>query len=171
MASELLVNEDLVDRFAGGMSRAMATRFTRRSFFGKVGRYAAAATVGGSALAVLFPESAYATNGCVNGGGNCSGQDSVNCFCLTGSSTCPSGTCQCGCWQSCDGSGTAGGRVVHSQWCDCCNMTAHQTASCVTGCGNKPKNCFNKTHTGSGTGCNPGFTIRCRKLTCLSSLC
>src|SRR5216684_4027948 len=134
MPNELLEGDALIDRLASGLSRASATQFPRRSFFGKVGRYAIAAAVGGSAL--LWQDSALAnscTHSCSNFGHcwdsacACS-HESADCGCL-GYGNCPSGTCQCGCWLACDG--TCG--TFATQWCDCCHTTTSPSSSCVSG--------------------------------------
>lgn len=155
MQNELLAKDALPDRVAGRISRAMAARFPRRSFFGRVGVYAAAATVGGGALSLLSQEAALA------GGCGCNGYESVSCGCLTGSNSCPSGTCGCGCWAVCGGCGD-----YAKMWCDCCNESYH-SARCVSSCSSDPSNCFTKDYAG---GCAPGYTIRCRYWYCNHSL-
>jgi len=161
MTNEPLADEPMLDHLAGGFSRAMATRFTRRSFFGKVGLYATAAVVGGTASTLLWQEPALAAT-CTDGSASCNGATtSVTCQCLTGLNTCPSGTCECGCWTVCNPSICAFPNAV--AWCDCCNTSRH-SAGCACG---KPKNCFPKEHFCSTCGCNPGFSIRCRKHECV----
>src|SRR6266702_6180836 len=157
MTNDLIAGESVVDRWAREMSRGMANRYPRRSFLGKVGRYAAAAVAGGSASVLLLQEPALAV-GC-----GCGATHSVSCLCLTGSNTCPSGTCQCGCWSACDTSRCPSPHSI--QWCDCCNKSSHGSA-CVASCSNLPKNCFSKEWSG---GCSTGHSIRCRKFSCLNN--
>src|SRR5215471_8152584 len=148
--------ETILDRASTSMTRATASYFPRRSFFGKVGRYTVAAAIGAAAPAILWPDAAYATTGCWdNGGGTCNGQDSVTCGCLTGFNGCPSGTCQCGCWAACDSSRCPFPASV--QFCDCCHPNG------VT----PPTSCFKKEHP-SPTGCGSvgRNIIRCRSFTC-----
>jgi hypothetical protein len=156
MPDDIIAGESVVDRWAREMSEGMATRFPRRSFLGKVGRYATAAVAGGTASVLLLQEPALAI-GC-----GCGATHSVSCHCLTGSNTCPSNTCECGCWIACDTSRCPSPHSI--QWCDCCNQRS-PTSRCVARCSGLPANCFPKEWSG---GCNPGHPIRCRKFSCLN---
>src|SRR5215471_17348082 len=98
------------------LTRWLAERTPRRSFLGKVGRGLVASAVGGTAALSVFSESALASS--------CGYDHSVTCGCLTGHSGCPSGTCECGCWQTCGSRcpcGGSGNNVVN--WCDCCSTS------------------------------------------------
>jgi len=158
--------ETALDRASTLMTRATASYFPRRSFFGKVGRYTVAAAIGIAAPSILWPDAAYATTGCWDGGGaSCNGQNSVTCGCLTGVNTCPSDTCQCGCWAACDSSKCPFPASV--QFCDCCHqngVTPHSSCASAA-CSHKPTNCFRKEHPG-GCGSVGQNVIRCRMYSC-----
>ena len=147
------------------LTRMLASRTPRRSFFGKVGRLSVAAVAGSSIALLLWDEPAFAAT-CADGSGSCGSQNSVSCDCLTGSNLCPSGTCQCGCWVMCDG--LCGTRAT--QWCDCCD-TSGCNKTCVTACGTtKPKCCFPKEWSG-GCGTVNSTIIRCRTHNCTQLAC
>lgn len=137
------------------LTRWLAERTPRRSFFGKTGRSLVAASVGGTLALAVYPESADAAN-C-----GCCCDVSVSCGCLTGNNSCPSGTCECGCWSTC------GPQCGHNTmyWCDCCNLNSDHYA-CISYCSNHPSNCFYKEWSG---GCYTGHAIHCRHYTCSSS--
>jgi hypothetical protein len=176
--NDVLDTEAGIDRLAATVSRALAARFPRRSFFGKVGRYATAAAVGGTASALLWQDSALAgikscgavvCNGvtytspcCWDGKAGCT-DDSVTCECLRGFNSCPTNCCECGCWIARDNSRCS---YPHSiQYCDCCNYN-QLSSSCVSSCSCHNKDCFPKTYAG---GCSPGFAVRCRVYSCLNN--
>jgi hypothetical protein len=158
MPAERVAGDPLIDRLASGASRAMAARLPRRSFLGKVGRFSMAAFAGGAASVLLGQESALA------GACGCCCADSVSCHCLTGHNECPSSTCECGCWNACDNYRCSFPNSTH--WCDCCNTSSGHSARCVSRCSNRPSNCNPIAHTNNAR-CNPGYTIRCRKYTCI----
>ena len=158
MSDLMLEREGSADERVTSWARWLAERSPRRSFLGKAGRGLVASSVGGTAALALFAESAYA------GGCGCYGSESVTCGCLTGANTCPSGTCQCGCWTTCSAFCTG---CNNTNWCDCCNQTAH-SSYCVSSCGTapgRPSNCFSKEWSG---GCSTGHSIRCRYYYCSS---
>lgn len=166
MSANALEERAPIDRLAGRLSASAATRYPRRSFFGKVGRYAIAAAVGGTASALLWQDSALAAPyrncpTCFDGRSSCNcKQNSVQC-----AGSCPSGTCLCGCWLACDG--TCGNFA--SQWCDCCDNTRPSSSGCSAGF---PTNCFQKEHTQpAGCGTLHVTVIRCRRLTCTRNGC
>lgn len=155
MSQSLLESQTAADERVTSTTRWLAERTPRRSFLGKVGRGLVASSVGGAAALSLFAETAYAGN-C-----GCNGNVSVSCGCLTGTNLCPSDTCECGCWQTCN-QVLCPGCLQNVNWCDCCNTSA-KSSDCVPSCESRPKNCFPKEWSG---GCSSGYTIRCRKYRC-----
>src|SRR5216683_741281 len=151
----------LLDRITDRMSRALAARVPRRAFLGKVGRYAAAAAVGGTASTLLWQDSALAACGTPP----CGWGESVSCECLFGISRCPSNTCECGCWNECNP-----GRCPSPQftkWCDCCWTTTPNPCGCIMSCSCRPNNCFTKTWPDGNCGTINVTKVRCRHFTCV----
>jgi hypothetical protein len=138
-----------VDDYVSHVSQALARRTPRRSFLGTMGRLAIAAGAGGAvggAGALLWAEPASAT-ATVCGGAT----HSAYCGCSSSTTSCPSGSCQCGCWAVCNSVCTP----VLTYYCDCC---ATSSCSCTCPCG--PRCCFTKEWSG---GCGSSSSrIRCR---------
>jgi len=177
-------DRDTLDRLTHAMSRRLATRYPRRSFLGRVGRYATAAAVGGTASAMLWQDSAIAklaaaprtctsrtcngtnhTSPCCHDSKAACSSESVTCSCLTGSNLCPSGTCQCGCWTVCDNSRCT--FPNSSMFCDCCETGSPPASSCHSGCSCTVSSCFTKEWSNPpGCGTVGTTVIRCRELFC-----
>lgn len=142
------------------LARGLATKISRRSFFGRLGKGAVVATLGGSGAALLMPEAAWA-HSCPSG---CDCSESVTCATLTGSNSCPSGTCECGCWLVSDCTHCGGSTNCWKWWCDCCGggyCNGGANCRCV---GGHPSCCNHKTHSG---GCgDSSWHIACRKSFC-----
>ena len=145
------------DSFVEKISRRVATRYTRRSLMGQVGRGSVVLAAGGT-VAGLDAASSLAHNPPPQ----CPGL-SIACGNLTGSNQCPGGTCNCGWWRS---SGPCGNTTL---WSDCCgNCHNGNDCSCRdAGGGNlRPSCCNHKQH---GTGCasmNGDIHIKCRAWHC-----
>lgn len=114
-----------IEYLAGGFSRHLAGRISRRSFMGSVGRGAIAATMGTLATPFLIRPALAHTN-------SCQSFCSASCRALTGSNSCPSGSCNCGCWCIRVSSSTCSS--TYREWCDCCG-----------GCGDSDRGCINGT--------------------------
>ncbi len=162
MQSEL-ADSALLDRITDRMSRALAARVPRRTFLGKVGRYTAAAAVGGTASTLLWQDSALAACGTPP----CGYSSSVSCQCLFGSPSgaCPSNTCECGCWVECNHTRCASPHWT--QWCDCCWTSTPNRCDCIGSCSCRPNNCFTKEW-GGGCGTINVTVIRCRTFSCVN---
>jgi hypothetical protein len=148
------------------VSRRLANTISRRSFLGRLGVGAVAATVGNGASALIFTRSAYAhTNPCQSG---CS----ISCGTLTGSNACPAGTCNCGCW--CVRVSTSICQSTLRHFCDCCggdycNAPGHG-CRCIQGSDGltHPSCCLHKLWP-DGCGVQGEWHIACRTLGCLNS--
>jgi hypothetical protein len=147
-------------------TRWIAARSPRRSFLGKVGRAMLVSAAGGVGSAVLWQESAQSVPDCdING-------HSVRCVCLTGSNSCPSGTCECGSWGSCPGEGDltpCSPQITF--WHDCCDLSGC-TSACVDDCGRGTTHkCYYKKPYPGGCGTVNVSVIRCRYYACSSFSC
>lgn len=98
-------------------SRAVANRYPRKTFLGKL----AGATVAFGAGSALYSTDARADHQLPCGCASCGNSVSCSYFGASGSS-CPAGTCACGFWYVCSG---CSGRYKKIE--DCC-------ASCTDGC-------------------------------------
>jgi hypothetical protein len=139
-----------VDDYVSQLSKTLARRTPRRSFLGTMGRLTVAAGAGGAvggAGALLWAEPASAT-ALVCGGAT----HSAYCGCSSSTTSCPSGSCQCGCWAVC----TTVCDPVLTYYCDCC---VSPSCSCTCPCG--PRCCFRKEWSG-GCGTVGSSKIRCR---------
>lgn len=150
------------------ISRSLASRFSRRSFMGRLGKGAVAATLGSAGVALVRPEAALAAS-CPSG---CNCACSVSCEYLPGwgQNSCPTngyGTCACGSWCFSTTQCPSGIR----RWDDCCGIN-YCTKNPGTGCYcvssvNRPSCCNTKTYSG---GCGDASSIvACRMNTCVSS--
>ena len=148
-----LPSESFFDISLSRMSRVLAARSPRRSFIGRVGRLTVAAGAGAVGT-ILWADPALAAR-CWNGSNSCNGAtESAICGCRTsGTGGCPSGTCECGCWNAC----TKFCNAVLTQLCDCC-QSGTPTCACSPG---RPKFCFPKEWSG-GCGTVGSTVIRCR---------
>jgi hypothetical protein len=145
------------ERFA----RSLASRFTRRSFLGDVGKGGIALALGGAVGGIVGVEEAAASH--CSSACACTSVSSVSVRCddIPGYwvNDCPSGSCLCGNW--CSSSGPCSGMT---RWRDCCGncgggMCIHaQDGVC------RPKCCYHKEWSG---GCGDGsWYVKCRKWTC-----
>lgn len=150
------------DRVSEKLGRGLASRLTRRSLIGDVGKgtvaLAAGAVVGGSAVGA---EDAEATH--CGGCGSCS-TNSVRCEHTNwGKNSCPDGSCWCGHW-CCNGPCNG-----VTRWIDCCRGCGSGNGTCTHGNGTTcMKKCCNpKEYTG---GCGNFTTdrprIKCRIYRC-----
>jgi hypothetical protein len=143
--------DDVVER----INRRLASRFSRRSLLGSIGKGAIALCAAGAGVELTAPDAV--ASAC---GGNTT---SITCSTLTGSNACPANTCGCGFWQICDQTecSHAAGKV----WSDCC---AQYSCSCTCPSG-FPSCCFTKEW---GQGCGSGAShIVCRRWYCGSGGC
>lgn len=137
-------------------SRRLAGRISRRSFMGRVGKGAIAATLGSAGANLLLAPAIAHDNPCQAG---CS----IGCATLTGSNNCPSGSCNCGCWCIRVPSGTCSS--TYREWCDCCGG-CQGNLKCVEGSdGLTHPSCYN--HKAWPEGCDD-LHIKCRRHRCVS---
>ena len=156
-----------IDDYFGRLSQTLAARTPRRSFLGKLGTITIAAGVGtvvGGAGAALWAEPSSIQAACHDGQTACA-STSAYCGCSnTHNASCPSGTCECGCWLSCPSSTYCG--VKTTRFCDCCISNG---GGCSSSCPCGPRCCFTKEWSG---GCGTSsWIIRCRVTSCGPSGC
>lgn len=149
---------------AESVSRKLANTISRRSFLGRLGIGAIAATLGNGASVLIFPEEAAAhTNPCQSG---CS----ISCGTLTGSNACPAGTCNAGCW--CVRVSTSICQSTLRHFCDCAggDYCGSHPCHCVTGTDGltHPSCCLHKLWP-DGCGVVDEWHIACRVIDCLNS--
>jgi hypothetical protein len=127
-----------LERAAGGATRALSRRLSRRTFVGRVGRYAIATSLGAGGLALVDPAAAHNTGtcgACNPGAPTCctNGTDSVLCSNLPGwnQNSCPPGTAGCGSWTA----GTCGpGGTGTLRFADCCLQCGNgDLCTCIGG--------------------------------------
>jgi hypothetical protein len=147
-----------IDGLAERLSRALADRYSRRSFLGGVGRTSAVLALGGGAT-LAWPGVANAHNN------PCREDLSVTCYRLTGTNDCPSDTCGCGYWELCGVSPCSSGQA--KRWTDCC-AEEHYGCENRRGCVDHAPTCFN--HKDYKQGCrNEIGAIRCRMWRCVNT--
>ena len=149
-----------------GVTRWIAGRSPRRSFLGTIGRVMLVSATGAAGSTALWEESAQAVPLCgING-------HSVRCYCLTGSNSCPSGTCECGYWGACPGQGDitfCSPKITY--WHDCCDLDGCSSA-CVDDCGRGTMHsCYYHKEYSGGCGTINVSVIRCRYWSCSSFSC
>jgi hypothetical protein len=168
----------LIETAASGIAKGVASRYSRRSFVGHLGRVAIVLTGSGAGVGLLAsPASALQCDGCDPdcaqgcGNGNCPCSTcghSVTCKGLTGTGgRCPSNTFACGSWVcSCPSCPSPHLR----RWTDCCG-----TGQCNGGANchchsdvdgrSRPTCCYTKCYkTGNGGGagtCSDAYIV-CR---------
>lgn len=136
-------------------SRSVASRWTRRSLFGQVGRGSVALALGTS-VAELDPDKAAAYH--ENAG--CNTVSSVTCNFLFGSNQCPGTSCTCGYW-------VIGGGVCAPQntlWADCCGDCGQ--CRCVNQNGTVRPTCCNQREWAGGCHADLSPHIKCRVWNC-----
>lgn len=128
-------------------SARLASRLTRRTMLGRIGKTAMAVSMGGTATALLTAAPAHA----------CTSGLSVKCANLPGwmNNNCPNDTCRCGYWTAGNCANGCNRKII-----DCCG-------GCGGGCrciGNKRTCCNNKVHSG---GCGSSTSkIKCSITRC-----
>lgn len=147
---------DKLDRRSERLSRHLASRFSRRSMLGAIGKGAITLSAAGAGV-----ELATGTAAAAACGGNTT---SITCATLTGSNSCPGNTCGCGYWQICNQNqcSSAAGKV----WSDCC---AQYSCSCSCPSG-YPSCCFQKEWS-QGCGTRGVSNVICRRWYCGSGGC
>jgi hypothetical protein len=140
------MSETYLESLSNRLARGLATRVSRRSAVGRLGRGAIAVSLGSAGAAIFVGGAAAHTCNC----SNCS--NSVRCECLPGgSNNCPSGSCQCGWWCVSDGTCPSG----HKFWIDCCGgCNSGQACNCVVDCvdGQQRPTCCHHKEWGCGCG-------------------
>ena len=111
------------------MSRVLAGRISRRSLLAELGKGSillSTVGIGGTLVLDQTDAEAHAACPCPNGCGA-----TISCADLTGDNACPSGTCGCGWWVTCDQSQCTYRKV----WSDCCSTgsACDGGAQCVNG--------------------------------------
>jgi hypothetical protein len=166
MTSTLVDNKEddrtWVEEVADSISRSLAGRVSRRSFIGRVGLGAVAASLGSVGAAITRSESAWAGHASCPSGCSCACSTQCgNVFPGNPGGTCPSPTCKCGTWcfqDSVCGSG-------YRRYDDCCSINwcnANGGCKCVAGRGS----CCN--HKAYPEGCGDSASIIvCRTLQCV----
>jgi hypothetical protein len=141
-------NSSAFDALGEQLSRRLAAGFSRRSFFGSLGK--ASVALAGAGTGILIDadqvQAAY-----------CGHTSSTSCNNLTGSNSCPANTCGCGYWKLCDQQACANAKV----WSDCC---AQYSCSCRCTSDGWPTCCFTKEW---AQGCGSSSSrIVCRRWYC-----
>ena len=151
-----------LEGIADAISRGLAARVSRRSFVGRAGLGAVAASLGGVGVSLTRAETARGVALACPGGCNCACSTQCgNIFPGNPGGTCPSPTCKCGTWcfhDSVCGSG-------YRRWDDCCSINycnAHGGCRCVSG---RASCCNHKTYP-EGCG-NSASIIVCRTAQCV----
>lgn len=143
------------------MSRLLASRYSRRSFLGTVGRGTVTLSLLAGSAALLDSSSAEAHSVPCPCPGGCG--LSVTCYQYWGDgNTCPPGTCGCGWWTTC-ASPCSAAKV----WSDCCSDGTACTggAQCINGA----PSCWN--HKTYSCGCaTTSAHIVCRRWYCRGDL-
>jgi hypothetical protein len=160
--SEPMTNGTVLERAATISSRLVASRVSRRSFFGRVGRGVAAASLGAAGTQLLAPAVALA-DACPHG---CNCACSVSCNYLPGwgQNACPPDSCRCGHW--CIQDSTCGNGI--RKWTDCCGTgwcADHGGCYCVPG-KNRPTCCNPRDWSGGDCSPTPGHIV-CRTTDCV----
>ena len=161
---DVSTNTTWLETLSDSLSRGLAGRISRKSFVGRVSRGAVAATLGGAGATLFMTESAEAhANPCANG---CSVQCSRHPS--WGANSCPSGTCECGCWCISVSTGVCGSGL--KEWCDCCggDFCLPQGCTCISACGTTYPSCCNHKVWAEGCG-SADWHIACRYSKCVSS--
>lgn len=141
-----------IENGAEHISRRLASRFSRRSFLGGIGKGSVALAAASAGIAIDADVAGAATY-C---GGNTS---SITCATLTGSNSCPPNTCGCGYWLVCAQQECTYGKI----WSDCC---AQYTCNCSRPSG-FPSCCFTKEWR-QGCGTLNQSKVKCRRWYCSS---
>lgn len=145
-----------VEQLGERVSRQLASRFSRRSFIGSVGRGSIVLTLGGGAFAARASIAGAHANPCAEG-------LSVSCHQLTGQNVCPSGTCGCGYWELCGQPECAANYAM--RWRDCC-VTDAGWCEGRRRCVNNAPSCYHHKEYPQGCRNNIG-AIRCRAWQCV----
>lgn len=146
-----------IDRAIEAASRRMASRFSRRSLFGQIGK-GSVVLAAGSTAGLVFDVAPAAALTCPGG------PYSVTCDQLAGGGNyCPSDTCACGYWVACRATPCSDAtRGLNAKyWNDCCKACS-ANCQCVNGyyyC------CFPKDWN-QGCGNNTQLYIKCRHYSC-----
>ncbi len=169
-----------LSRSTGHVATEVASRISRRSFIGRVGKLALV-TAGGSAVLAFLADPAYAllcncegpdcSNDCGNGRPDPGGCDqfshSVTCAALGFSGVCPNTTVQCGFWFCYSCSACGGGT---RKWTDCCETGHHcdnqSDCDCIKDVDDKkrPTCCHRRCYDQQHQACD---YIRCRFADCV----
>lgn len=141
-------------RFGARASQGLAARLSRRSFIAKVGGGAVAIALGSE---LVFPALAAAA-------------ESETCANLTGSNSCPSGTCHSGCWTIQDSSHCSTSCNQLKCWCDCQDQGSYCAnnpwGGCHTFADGSVTCCNDKRWSG---GCSTGLHTVCRRSFCFGA--
>lgn len=156
---EVSVPGTRLERMSDTYSRRLAGRVSRRSFFGRLGQGAIAATLGSVGVDLLSRPAQAHSNWCQS---NCS----IGCAKLTGTNWCPADTCECGCWCIRVSSSTC--TSTYREWCDCCGGCNDSNRGCVGGSDGltHPTCLFHKEYSG-GCGTLGSTHIKCRRHQCV----
>lgn len=174
MDSQTKEYDSRVVRMTQSAARSLASRTSRRSFIGRIGRTAVLAATTGAFLGTVGVEEGLAHHwggcgSCQNPpiGGGCCGQNTIGCANLTGSNSCPGNTCNCGCWTITVSSSTCASR--RREWCDCCGGCADgSNCNCITVGGvPHPTCCRHKEWNDGCQGC--AKHIKCRRHRCVAA--
>lgn len=160
------------------VSRSLAARVSRRSFFGRLGSGAVALSLGSAGATLLSQQDAIAHSTCGCGlctaapsNDCCSGRDSIGCGNLPGwnQNSCPTNSSLCGCWVISVATSTCSSGL--REWCDCCGGCGTPTdCHCYTADDGQfsPSCCRHKFYTG-GTGDSCSH-IKCRRNRCVNDV-
>jgi hypothetical protein len=143
-------DESWFGRASESLSRSLATRFSRRSFLGNVGRGSLVLAGAGAGSLSLGAGPAQASI--------CGHTSSISCYDLTGSNSCPGTSCGCGYWRICSSDNCQYSKV----WSDCCYPNGSCSCTCNTPTG-EPSCCFPKEW---AQGCGGDLYVKCRRWYC-----
>jgi hypothetical protein len=153
------------------LARGLASRFTRRSFFGEVGRGGVALALGGTVVGVDRAYAACQGSPCGNCTSCASETNSIRCDeCCQYTNDCPPGSCSCG-WWDCN-NGPCNLPNGCTRWHDCCGGCDTGSSKCFLGDGGicRPHCCNRKAYCAGDCGtkinCYQGSLIKCRVWRC-----
>lgn len=144
--------EQSFDGVSERVSRALASRVPRRSFFAGIGKGGIALAMGGAGAGLFASESQAHSNPCQY-------QSSVDCYQYWGYNECPPNTCGCGYWHVCDSTRC----TYHKVWSDCCWSGGECNAGCIAG----HPSCINHKEYTQGCGTRLSSHIKCRRWYCV----
>lgn len=160
--------QPLFDRVAERLTRRLASRTSRRSLLGQVGRGGLLLSMGAAGVATLENADVALAHGqsCPCGGGLNDCVNVASCNNYWGNNFCPAGTCECGWWTTC------ASPCIIKFWTDCCSTgsACDQGPRCHGSGDTKGPSCY--FHKQYACGCaSSAAHIVCRYWKCAGTSC